>query len=32
MAKADGKVRMLVAEGDICSEGTTLCEIVEESE
>lgn len=30
MAKSDGRVKMLVAEGDICSEGTTLCEIVED--
>lgn len=28
-AKADGIVKLHVAEGDICSEGMVLCEIVE---
>ena len=31
-AKADGVVKLHVAEGDICSEGKVLCEIVGDAE
>lgn len=32
MAKTKGVVKMLVVEGEICSEGKTLCEVIEKED